>query len=179
VIKTGTNIYEMCSAVEEAVRRLSGYQPITPGLASPCGCSLNNCAPRYPPNRNNRRVLQAEDVVKIDIGININGNVVDSALTVCFGDKFTPQLEAPRRPTNVGLRTGGIDICLSDIGSAIQEVFNVESIDIKGKHCDIKTVANLRGHLLRRYMIQASKSIPLVGGRNIWNDGKGTSARPG
>jgi methionyl aminopeptidase len=164
VIKPGVNMFEMCTAIEDAVRRLSGYQPVIRGLAFPCGCSLNNCAAHDSPNHNDGRVLAAADVLKIDIGVNINGHIIDSAFTVCFDDKFTPLLEAAREATRVDVKTAGIDVRLCDIGPAIQKVFDASSFDINGKDYDIKPVANLGGHLLKPCTIHAEKPIPLVRG---------------
>jgi len=164
VIKPGVNLFDMCNAIEDAVRRLTGYEPIHRGLAFPCGCSLNNCAAHYTPNHNDGRVLLPDDVMKIDFGVNINGNIIDSAFTVCFDDKFAPLLESAKEATRVGIQTAGIDARLCDIGSAIQEVFEASSLEINGKHYNIKPVANLSGHLLQPYVIHAGKSIPLVGG---------------
>jgi methionyl aminopeptidase len=109
-------------------------------------------------------VLEADDIMKVDFGVNINGHVIDSAWTVCFDDKWAPLLAAAREATNVGVRTAGIDVRLCDIGTAIQEVFDAAAFDINGKHYDVKPVANLNGHLLKPYTIHAGKSIPLVGG---------------
>jgi methionyl aminopeptidase len=166
IIKPGVNLFEMCNAIEDAVRRLSGYEPVTRGLAFPCGCSLNNCAAHYTPNRNDGRVLAPSDVMKVDFGVNINGHIIDSAWTVCFDEKFAPLLEAAREATTVGVRTAGIDVRLCDVGSAIQEVFDAAAFDINGKHYNVKPIVNLNGHLLRPYTIHAEKSIPLVGGRS-------------
>jgi methionyl aminopeptidase len=164
IIRPGVNLFEMCSAIEDGVRRLSGYQPITRGLAFPCACPLNNCAAHDTPNRNDGRILAIDDVMKIDFGVNINGHIIDSAFTVCFDDKFAPLLEASREATRVGIRTAGIDVRVCDVGAAIQEVFDASSIEINGKHYDIKPVANLSGHLLKPYIIRAGKSLPLVKG---------------
>jgi methionyl aminopeptidase len=165
LIKPGVNLFQMCSQIEEAVRRLTGYQPITRGLAFPCGCSINNCAAHYSPNRDDGQVLQSDDVMKIDFGVNINGHIVDSAFTVCFDEKFAPLLQSARDATNTGVRLAGIDVRLSDLGVAIQEVFDAASYEINGKVFDIKPISNLSGHLMRPYTIHAGgKRIPLVAG---------------
>jgi methionyl aminopeptidase len=102
--------------------------------------------------------------MKVDFGVNINGNIIDSAFTVCFNDRFEPLLESAREATRVGIANAGIDARLCDLGSAIQEVFEASSLELNGKHYPIKPVANLSGHLLQPYTIHAGKSIPLVGG---------------
>jgi methionyl aminopeptidase len=103
--------------------------------------------------------------LKIDFGVNINGNIIDSAFTVCFDDRFEPLLQSAREATRVGIANAGIDARLCDLGSAIQEVFEASSLELNGKNYPIKPVANLNGHLLQPYTIHAGKSIPLVGGR--------------
>jgi methionyl aminopeptidase len=164
VIKPGVNLYDMCNAIEDAVRRLTGYEPIHRGLAFPCGCSLNNCAAHFTPNRNDGQVLRRDDVMKIDFGVNINGNIIDSAFTVCFDDRFEPLLESAREATRVGIASAGIDARLCDIGSAIQEVFGASSLELNGKHYPIRPIANLNGHMIQPYTIHGEKSIPPVGG---------------
>jgi methionyl aminopeptidase len=163
--KRGAHLTQMCRHIEEAVRRLTGYQPITRGLAFPCGCSLNNCAAHWSPNRDDGQVLKSDDVMKIDFGVNINGHIVDSAFTVCFDEKFAPLLQSARDATNTGVKLAGIDVHLSDLGVAIQEVFDAASYEINGKVFDIKPISNLGGHLMRPYTIHAgNKRIPCVRG---------------
>jgi methionyl aminopeptidase len=165
VIKPGVNLYDMCAQIEEAVRRLSGYQPVVRGLAFPCGCSINNCAAHYTPvSPRDTRTLGKSDVMKIDFGVSINGSIIDSAFTVCFDPKFEPLLQASREATNVGVKMAGIDQRLDEIGDAIQEVMDASSIDINGKHYDIKPIRNLSGHSMKPYTIHAGKCIPICKG---------------
>ena len=165
VIKPGVNLYEMCAQIEEAVRKLSGYEPVVRGLAFPCGCSINNCAAHYSPvSPRDTRTLGKSDVMKIDFGVSINGAIIDSAFTVCFDPKFDPLLQAAKEATNVGIKMAGIDQRLDEIGDAIHEVFDASSIDIDGKHYDIKPICNLSGHLMKNYTIHAGKTIPICRG---------------
>lgn len=164
IIKPGVNLYEMCTQIEEGVRRLTGYEPVKRGLAFPCGCSINNCAAHYTPNINDGKTLGPSDVMKVDFGVNINGYIIDSAFTVCFDEKLDPLLQSARDATNTGIRTAGIDVRLCDIGDAIQEVFDAASYEINGKVYDIKPVNNLSGHLMEPYTIHAGKSIPICKG---------------
>ena len=164
IIKPGVNLHEMCGAIEEATRRLTGYQPIVRGLAFPCGCSINNEAAHYTPTHNDGRVLGQSDIMKVDFGVNINGHIIDSAFSVCFDDRFKPLLDCTREATNTGIRESGIDARLAEIGEAIQEVFDAGTIEINGKIHQIKPITNLSGHLMRPYTIHAGKSIPICKG---------------
>ena len=57
-------------------------------------------------------VMLAYPVVQVLIfyfGVNINGNIIDSAFTVCFDDRFKPLLDSAREATRVGIKTAGKD----------------------------------------------------------------------
>jgi methionyl aminopeptidase len=102
--------------------------------------------------------------MKIDFGVNINGNIIDSAFTVCFDDRFAPLLQSARDATNTGVKAAGIDARLNEIGDLIHEVFEAASLEIDGKLYSIRPVANLSGHLMHPYTIHAGKSIPIARG---------------
>jgi methionine aminopeptidase len=50
------------------------------------------------------------------------GRIVDCAFTVAFDPQFDPLLQAVKESTETGLRCAGIDMQLTEIGEAIQEV---------------------------------------------------------
>jgi methionyl aminopeptidase len=47
---------------------------LTAGIAFPTGCSLNNVAAHYSPNKGDNTVLTYDDVMKVDFGTQVNGN---------------------------------------------------------------------------------------------------------
>jgi methionyl aminopeptidase len=55
---------------------------------------------------------------------------VDCAFTVAFDPQFDPLLQAVKESTETGLRLAGIDMQLTEIGEAIQEVRAPLSIGI-------------------------------------------------
>ena len=50
------------------------------------------------------------------------GRIIDCAFTVAFDPQFDPLLEAVKESTNTGLKMAGIDVQLTEVGEAIQEV---------------------------------------------------------
>ena len=50
------------------------------------------------------------------------GRIIDCAFTVAFDPQFDPLLQAVKESTETGLRCAGIDMQLTEIGEAIQEV---------------------------------------------------------
>ena len=164
--KPGILLTDMCERLENASRSLIGAVDgdLSRGIAFPTGCSLNNVAAHYTPNKGDKTVLSYDDVMKIDFGTQINGRIIDSAFTVHFNPKFDPVVDAAREATNTGVRTAGIDVRLCDVGAAIQEVMESYEIELDGKTIPIKPVRNLNGHSIAPYQIHAGKCVPLVAG---------------
>jgi len=52
----------------------------------------------------------------------VAGRIIDCAFTVAFDEKYDPLLQAVQDATNTGLRVAGIDMQMTEIGEAIQEV---------------------------------------------------------
>jgi len=163
-IKPGLKMVDICETIENAVRNLieAKDNDVSSGLAFPCGCSLNNCAAHYTPNAGDDTVLQYDDVCKIDFGTQINGQIIDSAFTVHFNPTYDKLIEAVKDATNTGVKTAGIDVRLTDVGEAIQEVMESYEVEINGKVYPVKPIRNLSGHSLGLYKVHSSKSVPIV-----------------
>lgn len=89
------------------------------GIAFPTGCSINHVAAHYTPNSGDDRVLEVNDVCKIDFGTHVRGLLVDCAFTVSFNPIYDNLLTAVKEATNTGVREAGIDARLNEIGAAI------------------------------------------------------------
>ena len=151
----------MCGNIEEAVRRMTNFNPPERGLAFPCGCSINNCAAHYSPLPGDNTILGPSDVMKIDYGVSINGHIVDSAFSVCFDSKFQNLIDASKEATNEAIKLSGPEARLGEIGAAIEEIITSYQIELNGKIYDIKPVYNLSGHQLDDYTIHCGNMIPL------------------
>jgi methionyl aminopeptidase len=103
-------------------------------------------AAHYTPNPGDMRVLEYDDVMKIDFGTHVRGLLVDCAFTVAFNPKFDNLLLAVKEATNTGIKEAGIDARLCEIGEAIQETMESFEVEIDGKVYPVKAVKNLCGH---------------------------------
>jgi methionyl aminopeptidase len=157
-------LVDICNEIENTNRRLIEANKIEAGIAFPTGCSINHCAAHYTPNPGDFRVLEKDDVMKIDFGTHVRGLLVDCAFTVSFNPTFDNLLLAVKEATNTGLREAGIDARLNEIGEAIQETMESFEVEINGKVYPVKPVRNLSGHLIAPYHIHAGKSVPIVKG---------------
>ncbi len=167
-IKPGQTLTEIANGIEDGVRALVGHDglaegdAIVAGMGFPTGLNLNHIAAHYSPNAGNKMVLAQEDVMKVDIGVHVNGRIVDSAFTMAFDPKYDNLLNAVRAATNTGVREAGIDARLGEIGAAIQETMESYEIELDGTTYPIKSIRNLNGHTIERYSIHGSKSVPIV-----------------
>ncbi|KAL7273973.1 Methionine aminopeptidase 2 [Rhizina undulata] len=169
-IKPGMSLMEITEGIEDSVRALTGHDGLTEGdsiiagMGFPTGVSINHCAAHYTPNSGNTIVLNKEDVMKVDFGVHINGRIVDSAFTMTFDPVYDNLLAAVKDATNTGIREAGIDVRMSDIGAAIQEVMESYEVEIGGQIYQVKPIRNLNGHNINQYQIHGGKSVPIVKG---------------
>ncbi|KAJ1959920.1 Methionine aminopeptidase 2 [Dipsacomyces acuminosporus] len=162
IIKPGMDLTTIAEAIENGTRTLVQEKGFEAGIGFPTGLSINHCAAHYTPNAGDHVVVQQDDVLKVDFGVHVNGNIIDSAFTMSWNDRYKPLLDAVRDATNTGIREAGIDVRLGDVGAAIQEVMESYEIELDGKTIPIKPIRNLCGHNIGPYLIHSGKSVPIV-----------------
>ena len=112
-------LIDICNEIENTNRRLIEANKTEAGIAFPTGCSINSCAAHYSPNPGDTRILEKDDVMKIDFGTHVRGLLVDCAFTVSFNPIYDNLLKSVKEATNTGLRLAGIDARLNEIGESI------------------------------------------------------------
>ncbi|KAI1497809.1 methionine aminopeptidase 2-like protein [Biscogniauxia marginata] len=167
-IKPGQTLTEIANGIEDSVRRLVGHDglsegdAIVAGMGFPTGLNLDRITAHYSPNLGNKTVLQQSNVMKVDIGVHVNGRIVDSAFTMAFDPMYDNLLAAVKDATNTGVREAGIDMRLGELGSYIQETMESYECEINGTTYPIKSIRNLTGHTILPYSIHGTKSVPIV-----------------
>jgi methionyl aminopeptidase len=144
-IKPGIKLADMCERLENKNRELVGEKGLERGVGFPTGCSINHVAAHYTPNVGDETVLNYDDVMKVDFGVQIDGRIVDCAWTVSFNPRYDPLLQSVREATDTGIRASGIDARLCEIGASIQEVMESYEVELDGKTYPIKAIRNLNG----------------------------------
>lgn len=168
MIKPGMSLTEIAENIENSTRALTEHPGLEEGDAMkggvgfPTGLNINHIAAHYSPNAGNKVVFTEKDVMKVDIGVHLNGHIVDSAFTIAFDHKYDNLLTAVKEATNTGVREAGIDVRVGDIGAAIQETMESYEIELDGKTYPIKSIRNLNGHDIVPYSIHGGKSVPIV-----------------
>ncbi|KAK6074884.1 methionine type [Seiridium cupressi] len=167
-IKPGQTLTEIANGIEDSVRRLVGHDglaegdAIIAGMGFPTGLNLDHIAAHYSPNAGNKTVLQQSNVMKVDIGVHVNGRIVDSAFTIAFDPMYDNLLAAVKDATNTGIKEAGIDVRLGELGGLIQEAMESYECEINGTTYPIKSIRTLSGHTILPYSIHGTKSVPIV-----------------
>ncbi|KAK9782674.1 putative Methionine aminopeptidase 2 [Seiridium cardinale] len=167
-IKPGQTLTEIANGIEDSVRRLVGHDglaegdAIVAGMGFPTGLNLDHIAAHYSPNAGNKTVLQQSNVMKVDIGVHVNGRIVDSAFTIAFDPMYDNLLAAVKDATNTGIKEAGIDVRLGELGGLIQEAMESYECEINGTTYPIKSIRTLSGHTILPYSIHGTKSVPIV-----------------
>ncbi|MEM2288977.1 MAG: type II methionyl aminopeptidase [Candidatus Hadarchaeales archaeon] len=144
-VKPGVKILDIAKRAEDIIREL-GAQP-----AFPANISLNEVAAHYSPPPWDETVIKEGDVVKVDIGVQVDGYIGDTAFTV--GDERL--VSAAERALEEAVRATRPGVDVGEIGAAVERV---------ARGSNLKPIQNLTGHSLGRWELHAGLSIPNVGG---------------
>ncbi len=147
VIREDMPIIEVCEKSENLIRSKGG-EP-----AFPCNVSINEVAAHFTSPPNDERRIPEKSVVKVDLGVHVDGYVTDTAFTVCFNREFMSMVDAAEYALRIAIDNIGSEVATSKIGSLIEN-----SIKNRG----FKPISNLTGHSVGRYLIHAGTSIPNV-----------------
>lgn len=89
--------------------------------------------------------------MKVDIGVQVNGRIVDSAFTLNFSPEYDELLKAVKAATNEGVKLAGIDARLSDLGTAIEEVMSSYEVTVPGVNNGLPMRGRFSGPLYNKY----------------------------
>ncbi len=144
-------IIDVCEKAEGLIKAKGGKP------AFPVNVSINEVAAHYTSPPGDTSTIPAGSTVKVDIGVQLDGYVTDTAFTV----SFNPEGRSMTATAELALKTATDnihgDMPLSTIGSLVETTI---------KNRGFKPISNLTGHSVGRYLIHAGTSIPSVSGYN-------------
>ncbi len=144
-VKPGTGYLETCEFVErEIVAR--GGRP-----AFPTGMGVDRVTAHYAPQGDDRSVFGEGDVIKVDFGVHVDGYVTDTAVTLTFNPERRLMLDVAEKALSVAIETAKRDVRTGEIGREIHR---------EVARFGFKTIENLTGHTVDRYVVHAGKGIP-------------------
>jgi len=146
-VREGMPIIDICEKVEGMTREKGGKP------AFPCNVSINEIAAHYTSPPNDTKTIPERSIVKVDIGVHVDGYIADTATSICFDPEYDGMVETAQTALEHAVEILRPRLSITRFGSEIQKI-----IKTKG----FKPVSNLTGHLIRRYIIHAGKSLPNV-----------------
>ena len=153
-VEEGGRLLDTAEYAEELTRQMGGK------AAFPCNISINEIASHYTPLKGDRK-FASKDLVKIDIGVHINGYIADTADTVEVDTNHNRTLiKAAREALNAAVNEIQEGVNTKYLGKVIENV-------IKSYNCFPMT--DLTGHSMERYIIHSGVNIPNYDGASFGN----------
>lgn len=146
-VHAGMPVIEICERVESLTRKLGGKP------AFPCNVSINEVAAHYTSPPGDTLRVPEKALVKVDIGVHVDGYIADTAVTVNLGSEHEVLVQAAEAALKRALDSVHAGMKIGRLGALIENT-------IKLYGC--KPISNLTGHSIDRYRIHAGKSLPNV-----------------
>ena len=147
----GKTVEEICDYAESEIIKRGAK------CAFPVNTSLNEIAAHYTAEPNDAKTVSDSDLIKIDLGAQINGYIADTAVTVNYNQEYDSLVQAAENALEVAMSMIKSGVKSKDVGRKIQNTI----MDM-----GFKPIANLSGHSLDQYTIHAGKTVP-----NMWSIG--------
>ena len=147
----GSTLAEICEYVESEIIKRGAK------CAFPVNTSVNEVAAHYTAEPNDPKTVSDTDLVKIDLGAQINGYIADTAVTVNYDAQYDSLVQAAENALQSAMSMIKVGVKSKDVGRKIQNTI----MDM-----GLKPIANLSGHSLDQYTIHAGKTVP-----NMWTIG--------
>ncbi|MCX8194466.1 MAG: type II methionyl aminopeptidase [Candidatus Pacearchaeota archaeon] len=152
IAKPETPLLEIAEKVEQEIEKHKATS------AFPINLSINEVAAHSSPNHDDKSVAQG--LLKIDVGVNIDGFISDTALTLDLTpeQKYKDLILASEFALKEAIKVIKPGIMLMEIGKVIQTVIATYNV---------APVINLSGHELKRWNLHSGLTVPNYDNGNI------------
>jgi len=148
LVRPGASLREVCVAIEDEIRRRGG-EP-----AFPAQSSRNEIAAHYCASPEDETRYEEGDLVKLDVGVHVDGYVTDTATTIDLGTGKNGRLvEAAKAALAAAIAAAGPGVATRELGRAIGETIRAHGV---------QPVSNLTGHGVGRWQVHTPPQIPNV-----------------
>lgn len=145
--KPGKSLLELAEQIEKFIAE-EGGKP-----AFPVNLSANHTAAHFTPSAEDKNIVGEKDVLKIDIGVHVDGYITDSAVTIDFSGLQGKMLEASEMALENALSLAKHGANIGKIGEEIEKTIRKNGF---------KPVSNLTGHGLLQWTAHAPPNIPNI-----------------
>ena len=143
--KPGTSFLQAMDSAEEKIIKLGGQ-------IAWAQMGVNDVAAHYCPEETDVGVSKEGDMIKVDIGVHLDGWIADNAMTVVVGNsEYKDLVKASQNALKAAIKLVRPGVQLWELGEA--QYSEAEALGFT-------TVKNLCGHTIERYKVHAGISIP-------------------
>jgi methionyl aminopeptidase len=141
-VKVGRKLLDVAESIELSIQQKGG------AVAFPTNISLNDEAAHATPSKADASTFR-HDLVKLDIGVHIDGYIADTAITIDLGSN-KKLVEASDNALERAIEVVHAGVDTSTISAAIEDTIT---------DYGFRPIANLTGHGLERYRQHAPPAI--------------------
>ncbi|HYD03933.1 MAG TPA: type II methionyl aminopeptidase [Alphaproteobacteria bacterium] len=151
LIEPDARVVEVLDKIEQFIKQNGGE------MAFPAQVSLNDTAAHYCPTHDDPTVFKTTDIIKLDLGVHIDGVIADNAVTIVFKkdnhnyEKLHEIKKASEEALANALKYMRPGTKLGEIGLVIQETIS---------KYDLSPIRNLSGHGLGKYQVHENPTVP-------------------
>jgi len=150
-VKENIPIIDVCEQAEGLIRKKGGKP------AFPVNVSIDEVAAHYTSPPDDKSTIPAGSTVKVDIGVQVDGYVTDTAFTAAFSPEGRSMTATAEYTLKTVIENIHGEMALGNIGALAENAI---------KNRGFKPISNLTGHSVGRYLIHAGTSIPSISGYN-------------
>lgn len=147
LIMVGEPLLDIAEYIEQMIEK-EGAVP-----AFPVNLSTNSIAAHYTPNVDDKRTIEENDLLKVDIGVSINGAIGDSAYTTDLSGKNQQLVDVAKEALDAMIKAIKPGVKIGELGAIPEGI---------AKKYGLKTINNLSGHMIKTGLLHAGVDIPNV-----------------
>jgi len=148
LVKEGALLLDVAEEAEDLMRKRRAKP------AFPTCISIDHIAAHYSPTHDDTTRFRHGNVVKLDLGAQLDGWIADTAVTVEVGTRnWTELVRASELALQTAIEAVHAGVSTRAIGEGIQRAIEAHGY---------RPVRNLTGHTIERYLLHAGKSVPNI-----------------
>ena len=158
LIKNGTPIIDLVEFVEGEILKTGA------GISFPCNVSINEITAHYTSPLNDENKIVTGDLVKLDLGAEVNGYISDTAITVMApGDNLEELYDEETLELNqriIDASADALEAAISTVRAGVEIGQIGQAVEDAIHDHELNPVTNLTGHSLEPWNLHAGISIP-------------------
>jgi len=137
--------------IVETIEQMMDEEGVKP--AFPVNISINDVAAHYTPELGSEKELNDDDLVKVDLGVEVEGALSDTAYSIDLSNNNTELVKAAEEALEKAIGAVKPGIGVGEVGGVIEDT-------IKGY--GFKPIANLSGHMIKSNDLHAGVDVPNI-----------------